>query len=113
MEWLIPIIVGLIALAGSVWSAFIVHGKTKTTIELKSDHQTEVLDTKIDHLQNTLEIKLKNIDSKVENVCEKVTVVEAKVNENIQETGKIKVKVVALEKDVEVLKKGGAGYVKI
>ena len=124
MEHIAPIIVGLLAAIASIGSAFFVYNKNKTTIELELGHQTDILGTEfghktealgtqIDHLQETLELKLRNIDAKVDDVCAKVTVVEAKVNENIQETSKIKVKVGALEKDVEVLKKGSTGYVKI
>lgn len=112
MEWVVPIVVGLIATAGSIGSAFIVHSKNKNTIELKLDNQTLVLDTKLAHMGETIELKLKNLDTKVENVCEKVDCVEKKVDKNIDEVGKVKTKVVALEKDVETLKKGGVRFAK-
>ena len=46
MEWLVPIIVGLFSLVGSVVSAFILHNKNSVTLDLKLEHQTESLDSK-------------------------------------------------------------------
>lgn len=113
MEWVVPIIVGLFSMVGTVISAFILHNKNSVTLDLKLKHQTESLDSKITNLGNTLELKLKNLSEKVDDIKTDVVCVENKVDQNIAETSKIKVKVVSLEKDVEALKKNnGASYVR-
>lgn len=112
MEHVVPIIVGLFAMTGTIVSAFILHNKNKNTLELKLDHQTEVLDKQIGHLGETIELKLKNLDAKVDSVSKKVGCVETKVDANIEEVGKVKTKVMSLEKDVETLKKGGVKFAK-
>ena len=56
MEWMVPVIVGLFSLVGSVVSALVLHNKNGTVLDMKFDHQTEVLDKKIIHLGDTLEI---------------------------------------------------------
>lgn len=105
MEWMVPVIVGLFSLVGSVVSALVLHNKNGTVLDMKFDHQTEVLDKKIIHLGDTLELKLKSLGEKVDDVKTEVECVDKKVDRNIAETGKIRIKVVELEKDVETLKK--------
>ena len=113
MEWLVPIIVGLFSLVGSVVSAFILHNKNSVTLDLRLNHQTAILDKRIDHLSETLELKLTNLSTMVDDLKSDIECVEGKVDQNIAETSKIKVKVVSLEKDVEALKKNnGASYVR-
>lgn len=113
MEWIVPIIVGLFSLVGTIVSAFILHNKNAATLDLRLNHQTEVLDGQIKYLGDTLELKLGSLGEKVDDVKADVKCIDEKVEKNVAETGKIKVKVVALEKDVEALKKNnGVNYAK-
>lgn len=100
-------------MVGTIVSAFILHNKNAATLDLRLNHQTEVLDGQIKYLGDTLELKLGSLGEKVDDVKADVKCIDEKVEKNVAETGKIKVKVVALEKDVEALKKNnGVNYAK-
>ncbi len=83
-----PVIVGLISLVGTLISALVLHNRNKAVLDIRIDHLTE----------------------KFDDIRKDVKCVEDKVDENIVETGKIKGKVIALEKDVEMLKGKGVKY---
>lgn len=89
MENLGPIIVGLITSVTTIIVAIVQYNKNQIA-----------LDTKVDHLDETLDIKLNALTDKIKGISEDVKCVEDKVDENIRETGELKGRVMVLEQNV-------------
>jgi low affinity Fe/Cu permease len=84
--------IGLVPSVTSIVVALIQYNKGKSNLDLKVEH----LEGRFDELK----VELKR----------DIECVEKKVDENIKDTGKIKGKIVGLEKDVEMLKGKGVKY---
>lgn len=89
MNWWAFLAIGLVPSMTSIVVALIQYNKGKSNLELE-----------MGHLKGNFKTLKKDLR-------EDITCVEEKIDENIRETGRIRIDMVSLEKDVEMLKEKG------